>query len=416
MPSRYIVIQGNHFCILILFAIISLCPDYSFSQATYQKIIGESGFYSRGNSIQQLEDKGFIIAGRAVNFGKGGIQAYLIKTDALGNTIWTKMYGGQGSEEVYEIQITSDKGFIMCGYTNSKGTHGGRDVYLIKTNEKGDTLWTKKYGGDRIDGGLSVKQTSDGGYIMTGETYSFGEGSVNAYLVKVDKDGNMMWNRVYGGNGIEDGKSVCQTEDGGYIITGKTNSFGAGDYDVYLIKTDALGKKQWMRTFGGSGSEKGFSVDVAKDGGYIIAGITQSFGAGGTDVYIIKTNKSGDEEWTLTFGGKNDDIGQSVRTTSDGGYIISGYTNSYGGGVEVYLLRIDQVGHIQWTKSYGQDSDDYGNNVCITKDNGYAIVGMTVSAGAVGEKIEKTKNVYLIKTDNSGNISKSSGNVREIKQ
>ena len=340
--------------------------------------------------------------GRTVSFGGGGVQAYLVKTDALGKTLWTKQYGGRGSEEGLCIRETYDGGFIITGYTNSHGA-GKTDVYLIRTNSTGDTLWTRTYGGVGLDQGNSVWETKDKGYIIAGETYSYGRGTVNAYLIKVKESGDTSWSRVYGGNGIEQGNSVQQTADGGYIITGRTNSFGAGDYDVYLIRADKEGNKIWMQTFGGTGSEEGMSVTQTKDGGYIITGYTESYGAGGIDVYLVRADKDGNQVWTKTFGGKTDDYGMAVQQTHEGGFVIAGYTNSFGRGVEAYLIRTDENGNVKWANTFGDDSDDYGNSVDQTDDGGFVIGGSTVISPEEGEKLEKTKNVYLIKTDATGN-------------
>jgi len=155
------------------------------------------------------------------------------------------------------------------------------------------------------------------------------------------------WWRTYGGTTYDEGCSVQQTSDGGYIIAGHTLSFGAGRDDVYLIKTDASGDTQWTRTYGGTSYDFGCSVQQTSDSGYIIAGLTMSFGSGNGDVYLIKTNASGDTLWTKTYGGMNDDFGYSVRQTSDGGYIVAGLTGSFGAGSDdVYHIKTDANGNV----------------------------------------------------------------------
>ncbi|HHZ66017.1 MAG TPA: hypothetical protein EYN38_02270 [Flavobacteriales bacterium] len=387
--------------IALLCAITILSPNL-YGQASFKKSIGETDFYNRGNAVQQTKDGGYVVVGRTVSFGGGGVQAYLVKSDAIGKTLWTKQYGGRGSEEGLSIRETADGGFIITGYTNSRGA-GKTDVYLIKTKSTGDTLWTRTYGGIGLDQGNSVWETKDGGYIIAGETYSFGKGTVNAYILKVKQNGDTAWTKVYGGSGIEQGNSVQETSDGGFIITGRTNSFGAGDYDVYLIRSDIKGKKMWMQTFGGTGSEEGNCVAQTADGGYIITGYTESFGAGGVDVYLVRADKDGNQMWTKTFGGKTDDYGMSVQQTHDGGFVVAGYSNSFGRGIDAYLIRTDENGNVKWTSTFGDDSDDYGNSVDQTDDGGFVIGGSTVISQPEGEKLEKTKNVYLIKTDATGN-------------
>ncbi|MDD2891182.1 MAG: hypothetical protein PHE49_11190, partial [bacterium] len=246
----------------------------------------------------------------------------LFSSQTYGIDTFEKTYGGENNDYGYSVQSTSDSGYIIAGYTNSFG-FGNVDVYLIKTDSLGDTLWTKTYGGTQNDYGYFAQQTNDNGYIIAGYTNSFGAGGVDVYLIKTDSSGDTLWTRTYGGVNQDYGRSMQQTKDSGYIITGYTNSFGAGGADVYLIKINSSGDTLWTKTFGGSGSDYGHSVQQTKDSGYIIAGYTNSFGTGLSDIYLIKTNSSGDILWTKTYGGSQNDCGYFVRQTQDDGYIIA---------------------------------------------------------------------------------------------
>jgi hypothetical protein len=263
------------------------------------------------------------------------------------DTAWTRTFGGSSDDAGYSVQQTTDGGYIITGYTRSYGT-GWFEVYLIKTNANGDTSWTKIFGGASDDRGYSVQQTLDGGYIITGYTRSYGAGVYDVYLIKTDANGNETWYKTFGDSSLDYGYSVQQTLDSGYIITGYTDSYGAGGRDVYLIKADVNGNQQWYKTFGGSSEDEGYSVQQTSDGGYIITGVTRSYGAGSNDVYLIKTDANGNQQWYKTFGGSKNDRGYSVQQTSDSGYIITGNTWSYGAGLgDVYLIKTDASGNVK---------------------------------------------------------------------
>ncbi len=330
--------------------------------------------------VSATSDGGYIIAGMTWSFGAGREDVYLVKTDSDGDTLWTRTYGGSDHDRGNSVQQTSDGGYIIAGMTWSFGA-GREDVYLVKTDSSGDTLWTRTYGGWRSEAGNSVQQTSDGGYIIAGYAERLGA-SADVVLLKTDSSGNTLWTRTYGGSSDEKGYSAQLTSDGGYIIAGYTWSFGAGRSDVYLLKTDSSGDTLWTRTCGGSDSDWSYSVQQTSDGGYIIAGETESFGAGDDDVYLVKTDSDGDTLWTRTYGGSGYDRGRSVQQTSDGGYIIAGYTNSFGAGnTDVWLLKTDSSGDTLWTRIYGGRPYDYGRSVEQTSDGGYIIAGDTRSFG-----------------------------------
>jgi hypothetical protein len=306
-----------------------------------------------------------------------------------------RSYGGSDKDLGMSVRQTTDGGYIIGGSTRSYG-RGLEDVYLIKTDAEGDTLWTRTYGGPSIDIGECVRQTSDGGYIVAGHTISFGAGTDDIYLIRTDADGDSLWARTYGGPLSEKGRSVEQTTDGGYIVVGSTTSIGAGSADVYLIKTDADGDTLWTRTYGGPFGDEGFSVEPTSDDGYIIAGTSISFGIGSNHVYLVKTDAVGDTLWTRTYGNENLNEGHSVRQTRDGGYIVAGNISNPQTIFDVFLVKTDTMGNTLWTRSWGGPSNDEGRSVCQTPDGGYIVAGFT-------ESIVPGKEVaYLIRTDASG--------------
>jgi uncharacterized delta-60 repeat protein len=342
--------------------------------------------------IQQTADGGYIVAGYTYSFGAGSSDFYLVKTNSQGDTLWTRTYGGSDYDVAYSVQQTADGGYIVAGETRSFGA-GERDFYVVKTNPLGDTLWTRTYGGSSDDYAHSVQRTADGGYVVAGETSSFGAGNWDFYFVKTNLLGDTLWTRTYGGSSDDYARSVQQTSDGGYIVAGTTNSFGAGYIDFYVVKTNPLGDTLWTRTYGGSDEDFANSVQQTADGGYIVAGSTYPFGADETDFYVVKTNSQGDTLWTRTYGGSNADDAYSVLQATDGGYVMAGRTLSFGAGNNnFYVVRTNSQGDTLWTRTYGGNSDDFAYSVQQTADGGHVVAGSTYSFGA-GEW-----DFYVVKT------------------
>ena len=347
-----------------------------------------------GKAIQQTEDGGYIIVGQTS--GNVIFDIWLIKTDSKGNKIWNNNYD-MGSYEVGEfVQQTSDGGYIITGSF-------GIGVLFIKIDSQGNIEWVNSFSSlivhDKIttDVGQSIQQTTDGGFIITG--FSMGAiGGFGGWLIKTDSEGNKIWDYFFDESGEDGGMSVQQTSDGGYIIGGITSSFGNGEDDVWLIKIDSQGNEMWNKTFGGSSNDVCYSVQQTIDSGYITCGFTESFGNGEKDVWLIKTDSQGNEMWNKTFGGSNNDGGNSILQTTDGGYIITGTTSSFGNGKnDVWLIKTDSQGNEMWNKTFGGSEGDTGLFGQQTLDGGYIILGSTSSFG------NGNSAVWLIKTDSQGN-------------
>src|SRR5271157_226884 len=350
-------------------------------------------------SIVQTSDGGFALAGFTDSSGAGGFGFYLVKTDSAGNLNWSQTYGGSGDDFAYSVVQTSDGGYALAGYTNSFGA-GYNDFYLVKTDSTGKMQWSKTYGGAGDDEAHSLIKTSDGGYALAGWTDSFEGGGYKFYLVKTDSSGNMLWNNTYGMAGDNQANSIIQTSDGGYALAGSTDSSGAGGNDAYLVKTDAAGNMQWNMTYGGIGDDEAYSIVQTSDGGYALAGYTTSSSVGTYNFWLVKTNSTGAMQWSQTYGPQGEDTDSEAYAlvqTTDGGYALGGFTNAAGaGGYDVWLVKTDSNGGVQWSQTYGGTSDDLAYSLIQTSDGGYALAGFTDSSGAGGNDF------YLVKVDSAG--------------
>ena len=363
-------------------------PDTLWTR-TYGGEGNESGF-----SVQQTSDGGFIITGNTIPSGSGESSIYIIRTNTNGDTLWTKTYGGGFGAYSKSIQQTIDSGFIVSGEFKQGDSSNACVACLMRINSSGDILWTKTY--TRFDWSSfnSVCRTKDEGFIATGWAKSYANNNLlDVYLVRTNNIGDTLWTKTFGGDKHDQGRSVQQVTDGGYIITGFTESFGAGSDDVYLIRTDSAGDTLWTKTYGGTNYDYGRSVDQTSDEGFVIAGDTRSFGVGQFDFYLLRTDSAGDTLWTKTYVGTAFDQGYSVNQTNDNGFIIAGATDSSNMFSYVYLIRTNTMGEIEWTKTCGGSKEDMGLCCQQTTDGGFVVVGFTHSFGA-GEG-----DVYLIRLD-----------------
>jgi ABC-type transport system substrate-binding protein len=336
------------------------------------------------SSVVQTSDGGYAIAGSTNSFGAGGADFWLVKTDSAGNMEWNKTYGGTNPESLYSVVQTGDGGYAIAGETQSFGE--GLDFWLVKTDSNGNAQWNRTYGGTGAQQPFSgAIQTGDGGYAIAGSTNSFGAGGADFWLVKTDSAGNMEWNKTYGGTNHEIALSMIQTGYGGYAMVGVTGDPMWGPLDIWLVKTDSAGNMEWNKTYEESGFEYAYSVVQTGDGGYAIAGSTVCAGPQ-TDSLLIKTDSNGNAQWNRTYGGSDDDSADSLIQTSDGGYAIAGSTNSFGaGGADFWLVKTDSAGNMEWNKTYGGTNSDSASSVVQTVVDGkYTLAGDTYSYGAGG--------------------------------
>jgi hypothetical protein len=269
--------------------VLKVAPD---GDTLWTRTYGQGYQYSYGLCVEEVSTGGYILAGGCGTYAKSA-EAFLIRTDSDGDTLWTSLYGTISQEEIWSIQETHDSGFIAGGCTS-------QDVYLLRTDANGDSLWTRQYGGPSSEMGLSVKETPDSGYILAGSTWSYGSGMSDAYYVKTDRDGDLVWQKTYGGTERDQVNTVVVTTDSHYVSAGLTESFGPLAANMWLVKMDADGDTVWTATYGGNGDDRAYWGEETSDGGFILIGSTNSFGAPQHNVYLVKTrqDESGVSEGT----------------------------------------------------------------------------------------------------------------------
>ena len=345
-----------------------------------------------GYAIDFTDEGGFIIAGdyNAV-YGYNEGKIYLLKTDSIGDTVWTNLYGGNNGDYGLDILSIQDVGYTICGYTQSFGSHN-RDAYLMQVNTDGVQMWMNTYGYLNWNAVHSLHRTSDGGYILAGECSVAGSDN-DMLFVRTDSVGGQVWLDTFGGQNFQGADAAFEMSDGGYLVSGTKNISGGGGFDPCIVRLDANADTLWTKTYGGPAEDFTASAIQTADNGMLITGITASFGSGEDDIYLLRVDEYGDTLWTRAYGGENSEWGLGIAELSDGGFIVTGQTNSFGNGSnDIYLLRIDADGDSLWFETYGGEGDDWGRDVLVTPDGGYIVAGYTDSYGAGGY------DVYLFQT------------------
>ena len=414
----------------------------------WQKCLGGSGGdefeYDRDeysySSMLQTSDGGYILSSLTssndgdVSGNHGGNDAWIVKFDAIGTLQWQKCWGGSGFEVITSILETSDGGYILSGDTYSNdgdvfGNHGDQDIWVLKLNATGTIQWQKCLGGSGYEDISSILQTSDGGYIISGVTSSTdgdasgNHGSGDAWILKINAIGNILWQKCLGGSGYDFIYSMLQTSDGGYIISGFTNSTDGdasgnhGGEDIWVLKLNATGAIQWQKCLGGSQNERLRSIQQTADGGYILSSTTTSNDGdasgnhGADDAWVVKINAIGSILWQKCFGGSGYDYICSMLQTSDGGYIISGYTESTDGdasgnhGVgDAWIVKLNASGTILWQKCLGGSAEDVLMSILTTSDGGYILSGLTLSNDGDVSGNNGNDDIWIVKLNITGTI------------
>lgn len=334
-----------------------------------------------GYCLDITDDAGFIIAGSYFQQA-GNSDFYLLKTDEQGDTLWTRTYGGDHYDGARWVFQTSDNGYIVAGIDRSY-SFGENDIQLFKTDSTGNILWTRSYGGEHEEGITGGQPTADGGYILIGYTASFGMGSMDAWLLRLDADGDTLWTKTYGGENYDSGTSVVQTPDEGYFVLCNIN-YGFNDQGLTLIKTNPAGDSLWARRYFHN-NEFGVSIIPAADNAYLILANTLAVGDE-FDMRLIKIEDDGDTVWTRIIGGLEIDIGYSIQQSADNGFVICGSTGPYFD-QDIYIIKTDPDGDTVWTKTIAgrQYGNDIGNCIRQTSDGGFVLTGSLLTGDAAQE-------------------------------
>jgi len=377
--------------------------SFTFLDAQWVRTYGGSG-NDRAKFVLPTRDGGFIIAGETeLSYnGESNFDVWLLKLDMNGNIEWQKAYhwihlNTDYDSTFFSMWQTNDGGYIVTGYMYS---YLPEELWMLKLDSSGNIIFFE-FG--RFTPILNyfanfIEKTADGGFILMGNSSSDSEGE-DFWVLKLSQEWDIEGRWAYGGDDDDRACSVQQTSDGGYILTGNTLSFGAGREDIWVLKLSLGGNIEWQRTYGGVDDDIACSVQQTSDGGYILAGNTLSFGAGREDIWVLKLSQGGDIEWQRTYGGDNDDRACSVQQTSDGGYIIGSNTQSFDTGEVFFLiLKLTNSGDIEWQKILGAGLGEKANTVKHSSDGGYIVAGSISSFGAGGSDF------WVLKLLQDGNI------------
>lgn len=401
---KTIYLLRNTFAIVLIFVF-----GASHAQViTFEKTFGGTR-QDYGHSLARTADGGYILAGQTFSFGDTTSDTYLVKTDADGNQQWMKTIGSDTLDGANSILQTSDGGYFITNHTEGYGA-GDCDAWMCKTDATGNILWNQTYGCPDDDIGLDAMETSDHFIVTVGVARTV-DPSGDAFLAKYTLAGDVIWIKNYGGPGGQDGWRITQAIDGGFVVAGNTIENANGPVDIFVFKTDADGTLLWSRNFGGSGEEHAFGLCRSSDGGYVICGSSTSFGGGDEDVYLLKIDENGIQQWSRNYGGPLQDAATGIVLASDGGYALTGFTKSFGFPLEAIVIKTDSFGNQQWMKTYGDATwQKECNWIVACPDGGYAMIGSKQQTGSTNA------DMYFVKTDSQGNTSLNVPNIEDISQ
>jgi hypothetical protein len=377
----------NFICIFLLF----ITSTSLYSQSQFQLAIGGTASDEAAYSIIQTADGGYVAVGET-NSGFAVTDIYVVKINSCGQLQWSRTLGSPQSYQsntAFSVVQTKEGGYAVAGMGEN------RIIYFAKLDFAGTVEWVRRIAEALIDDyAFAMIQTRDEGYAVC-TIGSSGIFNYDMYIVKLNGAGMLQWSKNIGGTGSEHASCIIQTRDGGFAISGETTSFGAGDWDMFIVKIDSAGTVQWSKTFGGADADFACSIVQTVDGGYAMAGLIYS-NVSAFDMYIVKLDSNGTLLWSETVGGTGNDEALSMVTALDGGFAITGFTTSFGAGLaDMYIVKLNAAGTLQWSRSVGGTGEDIAYSIIQTNDGGYAVAGYTGSFGA--------DEMFIVKLDANGN-------------
>jgi hypothetical protein len=347
-------------------------------ETLWTRTYGWDGFYY-ANVIRQTTDGGFVIGGYSRVIGESE-DWRLVRTDANGDTLWTHSYGSEFSDRAFDLEITPDGGCVVTGSWGWKSLPGAdsSDIGLMKVDSMGNMQWFRTYLSAEENYAYDVEMTSDGGYIIVGHTHDGGQVTYyDWFVVKTNSVGDTMWTWRHNPGSYDEAQSVVEVDDGGYVIAKWDGNWTPPwDPDISIIKLSVNGSMEWQRLIGGDGSDQAFAIEKTLDGGYIVTGRSYAYGG----IYLLKLNAEGDSLWLHSYPDIDVNTGNSLNPTQDGGYVILGTPVSTGlGSLDYFVVRTDSIGDILWTERYGGLDNDEGESIIVTNDCGYAVAGYSRS-------------------------------------
>lgn len=381
----------------------------------WQKSLGGTGI-EKANTVIQTSDGGYIAGGYAtsnngdVTGAHGGNDCWIVKLDTAGTLVWQKTYGGTGHEGITSILELAEGGYIVSASSASSDgdvsdSNGGGDMWILKLDAVGNLLWEKSFGGTSSDNSSNIRQTTDGGFVVAGTASSYNgdvvgqHGNADAWVIKIDALGNLVWQNALGGNSLDFADDIQQTTDGGYIVCGTNTStngdatFNYGITDYWILKLDTAGNLVWQKSFGGSNTERAYAIRQTIDGGYVIVGSSTSSDGnvtgshGSNDVWVVKLNATGTLIWQKALGGAGVDLGRGIYQNADGSYIVGGYSASTDGDVtgnhgdkDAWIAKLTTTGTLVWQKSVGGSGIDEAYDIEMTSDGHQVLAGNSFSS------------------------------------